>query len=76
MTAWALAVIAADPRVNTEWTYYPQSRLISQTPASVTPTRPGIRELYFVGFAGTCVNTFLTNSDLKIGGRNAERVSK
>lgn len=64
------AEAAAGPRVNTEWTYYAyyaQSRLISKTLAGVAPTRPGIGELYFVGFAGTCVNTFLTNIDLKIG---------
>jgi hypothetical protein len=63
------AEAAAGPRVNTEWTYYAQSRLISKAKAlaGVAPTRPGIGELYFVGFARTCVNTFLTDIDLKIG---------
>jgi hypothetical protein len=43
----------AGPRVNTERTYYAQSRLVREQLAGLAPTRPGVGELYFVGFAGT-----------------------
>jgi hypothetical protein len=47
------AETASDPRVNTEWTYYAQGRLVSKMLAGLAPSRPGLGELYFIGFAGS-----------------------
>jgi hypothetical protein len=46
---------AAPPqhRVDTEWTYYAQYRLLGRALAALEPARRGVTELYFIGFAGT-----------------------
>jgi hypothetical protein len=43
----------ASRRVDTERTYYAQPALMSKALAQLAPTRRGVGELYFVGFAGT-----------------------
>jgi len=42
-----------DPRVDTERTYYAQPALVEAKLAALAPERPGVVDLYFVGFAGT-----------------------
>ncbi len=42
----------ADDVVNVEQVYYAQYRLIAQQIRALAPERPGIPDLYFVGFAG------------------------
>lgn len=44
---------APEPYVDTERTYYAQQRLLSQKLAGLAPQRPGLVDLYFLGFAGT-----------------------
>jgi|SRR5579883_224255 len=41
------------PQVYTEWTYYAQRELLSAKFSGLSPSRPGVGELYFIGFAGT-----------------------
>src|SRR5690606_25405638 len=43
---------AAGPEINVERTYYDQYRLIDQTVRRLQRQRPGVVDLYFVGFAG------------------------
>src|SRR5258708_2306947 len=51
----ARAADATPPRhrVDTEWTYYAQPRLLGEALAALKPARHGVTELYFVGFART-----------------------
>ena len=41
------------PHINTERTYYAQAGLTSRALVRLAPSRPGVGELYFIGFAGT-----------------------
>lgn len=41
------------PYVSTEQTYYAQPRMLGDQIAALAPARPGLGELYFIGFAGT-----------------------
>jgi hypothetical protein len=44
---------STDPRVDTEHTYYAQHSLLTKTLSALAPSRRGVSELYFLGFAGT-----------------------
>lgn len=41
------------PRVDTEHTYYAQRSLLTKALSALAPSRRGVSELYFLGFAGT-----------------------
>jgi hypothetical protein len=44
---------AAAPRIDVEEAYYAQARLVGEAAAALRGNRPGVVDLYFVGFAGT-----------------------
>ena len=51
--AVAKEVKAPDANIDTEQTYYAQPGLVAAKLAALAPERPGIADLYFLGFAGT-----------------------
>ena len=44
---------AAAPRIDVEEAYYAQAHLVGEAAAALRGNRPGVVDLYFVGFAGT-----------------------
>jgi hypothetical protein len=44
---------AAAPRIDVEEAYYAQARLVGEAAGGLRGNRPGVVDLYFVGFAGT-----------------------
>ena len=44
---------APAPRIDVEKTYYAQGRLVGEAAGALRADRPGVVDLYFVGFAGT-----------------------
>src|SRR5262249_6198906 len=41
------------PHISTEQTYYAQPHMVGEAVEALEAARPGIPELYFIGFAGT-----------------------